>query len=104
MTDYFKGGTGSSSRIVPGLDTKDNPKDYTVGVLVQANYGKKPHFRISGAPVGRILAQDDAKAAEQDAEKKAAQELLIREKERKDGSIIIIIATDAPLHPTSTLR
>lgn len=102
--DYFKGGTGSSSRVVPGFDTKGEPKSYTVGALVQANYGKKPHFRISGVPVGRILDQEDAKAAEQDAEKKAARESLEREKDRKDGSIIVILATDAPLHPTQLQR
>ncbi|KAI1324691.1 DmpA/ArgJ-like protein [Xylariaceae sp. FL0255] len=101
---YFKGGTGSSSRVVPGFDNKYQSKIYTVGVLVQANYGKKPHFRISGVPIGRILAEEDAKVAEQDAEKKATQESLIREKERKDGSIIVIIATDAPLHPTQLQR
>ncbi|KAI0506085.1 peptidase family S58 [Xylaria bambusicola] len=101
---YFKGGTGSSSRVVPGLNTKGEPKNYTVGALVQANYGKKPHFRISGVPVGRILDQEEAKAAEQDAEKKAAREDVEREKERKDGSIIVILATDAPLHPTQLQR
>ncbi|KAI1271383.1 peptidase family S58 [Xylaria sp. FL0933] len=101
---YFKGGTGSSSRIVPGFDKEGEPKNYTVGALVQANYGKKPHFRIAGVPVGRILAQEEAKAAELDAEKKRAQEDLEREKERKDGSIIVILATDAPLHPTQLQR
>ncbi|KAI0863957.1 peptidase family S58 [Xylaria cubensis] len=101
---YFKGGTGSSSRVVEGFDTKGEPKAYTVGALVQANYGKKPHFRISGVPVGRILAQEEAKAAELDAEKKLAQENLEREKERKDGSIIVILATDAPLHPLQLQR
>lgn len=55
-------------------------------------------------PVGRILAEEDAKAAESDAAKKAAQEELVREKNRKDGSIIIIIATDAPLHPIQLQR
>ncbi|KAI0163973.1 DmpA/ArgJ-like protein [Xylariaceae sp. FL1272] len=101
---YFKGGTGSSSRIVPGLDTKGETKNYTVGVLTQCNYGKKPHFRIGGAPVGRVLAAEDAKAAETDGSKKQEQEDLMREKERKDGSIIIIISTDAPLHPTQLQR
>ncbi|KAI1190856.1 peptidase family S58 [Nemania serpens] len=101
---YFKGGTGSSSRIVPGFDTKGEPKNYTVGALVQANYGKKPNFRIAGVPVGRILAREEAEAAELDAEKKLAQESLNREKERKDGSIIVILATDAPLHPTQLQR
>ncbi|KAF2972761.1 hypothetical protein GQX73_g736 [Xylaria multiplex] len=101
---YFKGGTGSSSRVVPGFDTKGEPKNYTVGALVQANYGKKPHFKISGVPVGRILAQEDVKAAELDAAKKLAQESLEREKQRKDGSIIVVLATDAPLHPTQLQR
>ncbi|KAI0408458.1 peptidase family S58 [Xylaria palmicola] len=101
---YFKGGTGSSSRVVPGFDTKGEPKKYTVGALVQANYGKKPHFRICGVPVGKILAQEDAKAAELDAAKTLAQENLEREKDRKDGSIIVILATDAPLHPTQLQR
>ncbi|KAI1118413.1 DmpA/ArgJ-like protein [Nemania sp. NC0429] len=101
---HFKGGTGSSSRIVPGFDTKGEAKDYTVGVLVQANYGKKAHFRIAGVPVGRILAQEEAKEAELDTEKKMAQESLRQEKERKDGSIIVILATDAPLHPTQLQR
>ncbi|KAI1343156.1 DmpA/ArgJ-like protein [Xylariaceae sp. FL0016] len=90
---YFKGGTGSASRVVPGFDTAGNPKDYTVGVLVQANYGRKPHLRIAGAPIGRLLAAQDA-----------AQASLQSEKDRKDGSIIIIIATDAPLHPTQLRR
>lgn len=89
---------------MPGFDTKGEPKDYTVGALVQANYGKKHHFRIAGIPVGRILAQEEAKAAEQDEEKKRALEKLEREKERKDGSIIVILATDAPLHPTQLQR
>ncbi|KAI0968209.1 peptidase family S58 [Xylaria arbuscula] len=101
---YFKGGTGSSSRVVPGFDSKGETKNYTLGALVQANYGKKPHFRIAGVPVGRILAQEDDKAAELDAEKRLAQENLEREKDRRDGSIIVILATDAPLHPTQLQR
>ncbi|KAI0017944.1 peptidase family T4 protein [Xylariomycetidae sp. FL0641] len=101
---YFKGGTGSSSRVVPGVDLNGEPKSYTVAALVQANYGKRPHLRIAGVPVGRILDEEYAKAAEADAEKKAAEEHLVNEKNRKDGSIIIILATDAPLHPTQLQR
>ncbi|KAI1080061.1 DmpA/ArgJ-like protein [Whalleya microplaca] len=101
---YFKGGTGSSSRIVEGFDSKGEPKSYTVAALVQANYGRPNHLRISGVPVGRILAQEAAKAAENDPAKKAAEEELKREKDRKDGSIIVTIATDAPLHPTQLQR
>ena len=101
---YFKGGTGSSSRVVPGFDTKGEPKTYTIGALVQANYGKKPHLRIQGAPVGRILAAEAEKKAANDAAARAAQEELESEKNRKDGSIIVILATDAPLHPTQLQR
>ncbi|RYP29315.1 hypothetical protein DL767_006776 [Monosporascus sp. MG133] len=101
---YFKGGTGSSSRLVPGFDAKGEPKTYTIAALVQANYGKKAHLRIQGIPVGRILAEEAAKAAENDAAQKAAQEELEAEKNRKDGSIIVILATDAPLHPIQLQR
>ncbi|KAK7953783.1 peptidase family T4 protein [Apiospora saccharicola] len=101
---YFKGGTGSSSRVVPGVEAKGAPKTYTVGALVQANYGKMKDFRLAGAPVGRILAEEAAKRADADAAVKAAQEALESEKNRKDGSIIVILATDAPLNPVQLQR
>ncbi|KAK8034589.1 Beta-peptidyl aminopeptidase BapA [Apiospora rasikravindrae] len=101
---YFKGGTGSSSRVVPGVDAKGAPKTYTVGALVQANYGKQKDFRLAGAPVGRVLAEEAAQRAEADAALKAAQEDLVSEKNRKDGSIIVILATDAPLNPVQLQR
>ncbi len=75
-----------------------------MATLVQANYGKKYHLRIQGVPIGRILAEEATKAAENDSALKAAQEELETEKNRKDGSIIVIIATDAPLHPTQLQR
>lgn len=46
----YKGGTGTSSRVIPG-----NDRDYTLGVLVQANYGKKEDLRIGNVPVGVLL-------------------------------------------------
>ncbi len=49
----FKGGIGTSSRIVPTASG-----DYTVGVLVQANYGRRSELRIDGVPVGRELGFD----------------------------------------------
>jgi D-aminopeptidase len=49
----YKGGTGTSSRIVPGDD-----RDYALGVLVQANYGKKYDLRIGNIPVGPLLTED----------------------------------------------
>lgn len=101
---YFKGGTGSASRIVEGFDAEGNKKDYTIGVLVQANYGKKSHLRIGGVPIGRILAEEEEEAAKDDEKKKKEMEELHNEKNRKDGSIIIILATDAPLNPTQLQR
>lgn len=103
----FKGGTGTSSRVVSGLSLSDpegnrETKDYTVGVLVQANYGRIRDFRVAGAPVGRLVMEQrqrdqDAEAIRQEAEVNEA-------KDKKDGSIIVIIATDAPLHPTQLQR
>lgn len=96
----FKGGTGTSSRVVPAAE---QGKTYTVAALVQANYGRQHHLRISGVPVGRIIADEIARkaaAANQEVPKNEADE----SKETKDGSIIVIIATDAPLHPTQLQR
>ncbi|KAK4072953.1 uncharacterized protein Triagg1_5630 [Trichoderma aggressivum f. europaeum] len=96
----FKGGTGTSSRVVPGLDGQGNEKGYTVAALVQANYGRIHHLHITGVPVGRILAAEAEKrkeAAKAQAEYDAA-------KDKRDGSIIIILATDAPLSPIQLQR
>ncbi|HEX4934276.1 MAG TPA: P1 family peptidase, partial [Gemmatimonadaceae bacterium] len=108
----FKGGTGSSSRV---LATTDG--GYTVGVLVQCNYGTRSQLRIAGIPVGReitgvdpcvtqridppLLAADGkplpvcsapAGSFEQPAE------------DPEQGSIIIVVATDAPLSPDQLKR
>ncbi|KAF5526147.1 Beta-peptidyl aminopeptidase BapA [Colletotrichum aenigma] len=91
---YFKGGTGSSSRVVEGLDGEGNKKNYTVAALVQANYGKAAHLRIGGFPVGRILEKEKADSFVEVA----------KHKDKKDGSIIVIIATDAPLTPIQCQR
>lgn len=105
LCHFFKGGTGSSSRVVPGLNSKgDGPQDYTVSALVQANYGRPDGLRIAGAPIGRILQQEREAAAKEDEAKAKALADLTKEKDRKDGSIIIILATDAPLHPTQLQR
>jgi len=69
----FKGGTGTASRLVRlGAET------YTLGVLVQANHGIRPWLTVLGRPVGSHLTED-------------------RLLERETGSIIVIVATDAPL-------
>ncbi|KAK1834996.1 peptidase family S58-domain-containing protein [Podospora conica] len=95
---FYKGGTGSSSRVVEGLDAGRGEKSYTLGVLVQANYGRPDALRIGGAPVGRVLAEQRGE------EEKARMKEMEREKDRKDGSIIVILATDAPMHPLQLQR
>jgi L-aminopeptidase/D-esterase-like protein len=69
----FKGGIGTASRVLP-----EEAGGYTVGVLVQCNCGRKPDLLIAGVPVGAELQGKGAR--EEDA-----------------GSILIVVATDAPL-------
>ena len=80
----FKAGIGTSSRV---LDSKDG--GYTVGVLVQANYGARDLLHIAGVPVGKEIT-----------------DLAPARGEQKDGqgSIIVVVATDAPLLPHQLKR
>jgi D-aminopeptidase len=80
----WKGGIGTASRKLP-----QNLGGYTVGVLVQSNYGGI--LTINGAPVGRELGKYYLK---DELEKAAAQ---LNQANIADGSIIIVIATDAPI-------
>src|SRR5471032_1000040 len=82
----FKGGIGTSSR---KLAAKDGA--YTVGVLVQCNYGTRDNLRIAGIPVGREIPGEDPYAA-------VPSEVVER------GSIIVVVATDAPLLPHQLKR
>jgi D-aminopeptidase len=82
----FKGGTGTSSREVT---IEDN--NYTVGVLVQANYGSRNSLMISGVPVGREIT-----------DLMPDFDPLIERHDR--GSIIVVVATDAPLLPHQLKR
>lgn len=86
----FKGGTGTSSRLVKIKDST-----YTVGVLVQANFGRRNSLKIAGVPVGLEL-QDTLKS----------ELVLPPQSYRKegDGSIIVVVATDAPLLPFQLKR
>ena len=79
ICNEFKGGMGTSSR---QLDAKVG--GYTVGVLVQCNYGSRPNLRIAGVPVGKEIPEDRAYASTS-----------LDELDR--GSIIVVVATDAPL-------
>ncbi len=84
----FKGGTGTASRVIKIKDSA-----YTVGVLVQSNFGGKNNFTIAGAPVGRELKDT------MNYEFKAPPSY-----QPGDGSIIVVVATDAPLLPHQLKR
>ncbi len=84
----FKGGTGTSSRVV-----KISDSTYTVGVLVQSNFGGKRNFTVAGVPVGRELKDT------LNYEFKAPPSY-----QPGDGSIIVVVATDAPLLPHQLKR
>jgi D-aminopeptidase len=84
----WKGGIGTSSRIVPG-----NHGGYTVGVLVQSNYGGI--LTINGAPVGRELGRYSFM---RDVEQRGnPDDAALDADPSPDGSIMIVVATDAPL-------
>ena len=70
----FKGGIGTASRVVIVGDIA-----YLIGVLIQGNYGLRQDLLVDGVPVGRALMDDAPPAV------------------AKDGSVIVVIATDAPL-------
>jgi D-aminopeptidase len=90
----FKGGTGTASRVVDKADG-----GYTVGVLVQCNCGRRPQLTIAGVPVGKEISQDVPDTG------LAPSSLPPGSESRGDvGSIIIVIATDAPLLPNQLKR
>ena len=80
----FKCGSGTASRKVA-----DAAGGYTVGVFVQANHGRRQELRISGVPVGREIPDQNRPGGDDAPEQ---------------GSIIIVIATDAPLLPHQLQR
>lgn len=87
----FKGGIGTASRIVETAGGR-----YTVGALVQSNYGSRELFRVAGVPVGVEIGGDEVPLAKEPAAS--------RDPERTDGSIIVVLATDAPLVPIQCKR
>jgi len=92
----FKGGIGTSSRVVnvaPDTpDTPDTPDAYTVGVLVQANHGRRERLRVDGVPVGVEIPSERTPLPGVSASG------------RGGGSIIVVVATDAPLIPIQCAR
>jgi D-aminopeptidase len=79
ICNEFKGGIGTSSR---KLAAKDG--GYTVGVLVQCNFGRRPNLRIAGVPVGREIPEETVYSSNVEGD-------------NEYGSIIVVVATDAPL-------
>ena len=84
----FKGGSGSSSRVIKIKDST-----YTLGVFVQANFGRKRNLTIAGVPVGKELIDT------LNNELKAPPSY-----QPGDGSIIVVVATDAPVLPHQLKR
>jgi L-aminopeptidase/D-esterase-like protein len=80
----FKGGSGTSSRKVTITAGGKQNRDFTVGVFVQANCGRRPQLTIAGVPVGNEIPGAVYK--------------------EETGSIIIVVATDAPLLPNQLKR
>lgn len=84
QTYEFKGGTGTASRIVAAGD-----RSYTVAALVQSNFGVRHEFMLRGVPIGKLMPENA---------------ILTELSGHEQGSIIVIIATDAPLLPIQLRR
>ena len=88
----FKGGIGTSSRIL-----EDNDGGWTVGVIVQANYGRREDLRVSGVPVGERIAISEVPDAAESLRSALTPGQIDAGLPPGSGSIIIVVATDAPL-------
>ncbi len=87
----FKGGIGTASRVLA-----EAQGGYVVAVLVQANYGRRERFRVDGVPVGNVITASEVPTP------KAPKPATITP--QGSGSIIVIVATNAPLLPTQCDR
>jgi D-aminopeptidase len=110
ICNEFKGGIGTSSRV---LDAKAG--GYTIGVLVQCNYGRRDQLRIAGVPVGKEIPDHPAYGEDETATRSPSPPMwgqppsAVQRPEgplsgHDTGSIIVIVATDAPLIPTQLKR
>jgi L-aminopeptidase/D-esterase-like protein len=102
----FKGGIGTASRKLP-----DEQGGYTVGVLVQCNYGLRRDLRVAGVPVGEeiqdltgCIANDDPLAPNSPRRRCDAPGGAALDEAPEEGSIIVVVATDAPLLPHQLKR
>jgi D-aminopeptidase len=89
----FKGGIGTASRRLPSAIG-----GWTVGVLVQANYGRRGLFRVDGVPVGEEISLTEVQSPWSEERRGLA------DRGPGSGSIIGIVATDAPLLPHQCAR
>ncbi len=80
----FKGGSGTASRKIDMKDDKEALRSFTVGVFVQANFGRRPQLMIAGVPIGQEIPGEVYK--------------------KEAGSCIAVVATDAPLLPHQLKR
>jgi D-aminopeptidase len=92
----FKGGIGTASRVLP-----DDRGGHTVGVLVQANYGRREWLRVDGVPVGTAIGTDEIPSPYDEAHRigAAGRAAAGPSQPPGSGSIIVVVATDAPLLP-----
>src|SRR5215210_2439552 len=108
LCNGFKGGIGTSSRVLPS-----ESGGFTLGVLVQCNYGSRRGLRIAGVPVGEELVEPAiCRASSTPPQREWLREMPACGTQRSSlapplpelGSIIIVIATDAPLLPHQLRR
>ena len=121
----FKGGIGTASRVVPADGGRPRPRlapgaqpdGYTVGVLVQCNYGSRRLFRVAGVPVGQEL-EDLRSCVDRVAVPQpsglipwleelpacGSSDAALGPERERPGSIIVVVAKDAPLLPHQLKR
>jgi L-aminopeptidase/D-esterase-like protein len=91
----FKGGNGTASRKIDIRASKETPaRTFTIGVFLQANFGRRPQLIVSGVPVGKAIPGEVYKSAAADPSF-GGEEV---------GSCIAVVATDAPLLPNQLKR
>ena len=116
----WKGGTGSSSRLVGSDEPDETPSDdpqrlpnkvYTVAAHAQINYGTQRDLRIGGFPIGAKLLERGLTGFKprvedkpKETDKETAADASVSAKDSPDGSIIVILATDCPLTPSQLQR
>jgi D-aminopeptidase len=102
MVSYqFKGGIGTASRVLPA-----EKGGYRVGILVNANHGRRHELTMAGVPVGRLYTDEEQTIAKKDITPSSSlHSKTFGPQQRQDsGSIIIIVATDAPLDARQLAR